>query len=116
MLLLVNHQLITTLLIQQVKFTADNILDKEWFYCQFVSFLGGKYTKEDFKAYEKDLDNKSKLALKDNVKTKQEYPSNNLFTLKSYLDNCISLYKICTLDFTFNLVNSPKRLTVDALA
>uniref|UniRef100_A0A8C2IV59 Peptidyl-prolyl cis-trans isomerase n=1 Tax=Cyprinus carpio TaxID=7962 RepID=A0A8C2IV59_CYPCA len=33
---------------------------------------GGKYTKEDFKAYEKDLDNKSKLALKDNVKTKQD--------------------------------------------
>lgn len=64
--------------------TVVNILDKEWFYCQFVSYLGGKYTKDDFKAYEKDLDNKSKLALKDNVKTKQEYPSNNLFTLKSY--------------------------------
>ncbi|KAI2652391.1 Peptidyl-prolyl cis-trans isomerase-like 4 [Labeo rohita] len=33
---------------------------------------GGKYTKDDFKAYEKDLENKSKLALKDNVKTKQD--------------------------------------------
>ncbi|XP_051951269.1 peptidyl-prolyl cis-trans isomerase-like 4 [Xyrauchen texanus] len=33
---------------------------------------GGKYTKEDFKAYEKDLDSKSKLALKDKVKTKQD--------------------------------------------
>uniref|UniRef100_A0A672RM97 Peptidyl-prolyl cis-trans isomerase n=1 Tax=Sinocyclocheilus grahami TaxID=75366 RepID=A0A672RM97_SINGR len=54
---------------------------------------GGKYTKEDFKAYEKDLDNKSKLALKDNVKSKQEYPSDNLFTFKSYLDNWTSLCK-----------------------
>ncbi|KAI4881876.1 hypothetical protein NFI96_027175, partial [Prochilodus magdalenae] len=36
---------------------------------------GGKYTKDDFKAYEKDLDNRSKLALKDKVKPKQEYPS-----------------------------------------
>ncbi|XP_067272871.1 peptidyl-prolyl cis-trans isomerase-like 4 isoform X2 [Pseudorasbora parva] len=33
---------------------------------------GGKYTKDDFKAYEKDLDNKSKLALKDKVKSKQD--------------------------------------------
>lgn len=33
---------------------------------------GGKYTKEDFKAYEKELDNKSKLALKDKVKSKQD--------------------------------------------
>ncbi|KAI7800095.1 Peptidylprolyl isomerase cyclophilin-like 4 [Triplophysa rosa] len=32
---------------------------------------GGKYTKDDFKAYEKELDNKSKLALKDKVKSKQ---------------------------------------------
>ncbi|KAF4092051.1 hypothetical protein AMELA_G00016650 [Ameiurus melas] len=33
---------------------------------------GGKYTKDDFRAYEKDLDNKSKLALKDKVKPKQD--------------------------------------------
>nr|AAH56814.1 Peptidylprolyl isomerase (cyclophilin)-like 4 [Danio rerio] len=33
---------------------------------------GGKYTKDDFKAYEKDLDNKAKLALKDKVKSKQD--------------------------------------------
>ncbi|KAF7694444.1 peptidyl-prolyl cis-trans isomerase-like 4 [Silurus meridionalis] len=33
---------------------------------------GGKYTKEDFKAYEKDQDNKSKLALKDKIKPKQD--------------------------------------------
>ncbi|KAG7331794.1 hypothetical protein KOW79_005763 [Hemibagrus wyckioides] len=33
---------------------------------------GGKYTKDDFKAYEKDLDNRSKLALKDKVKPKQD--------------------------------------------
>ncbi|XP_043088606.1 peptidyl-prolyl cis-trans isomerase-like 4 isoform X1 [Puntigrus tetrazona] len=33
---------------------------------------GGKYTKDDFKAYEKDLDSRSKLALKDNVRTKQD--------------------------------------------
>uniref|UniRef100_A0AAR2IR75 Peptidyl-prolyl cis-trans isomerase n=1 Tax=Pygocentrus nattereri TaxID=42514 RepID=A0AAR2IR75_PYGNA len=33
---------------------------------------GGKYTKDDFKAYEKDLDNRSKLALKDKAKPKQE--------------------------------------------
>ncbi|XP_048064121.1 LOW QUALITY PROTEIN: peptidyl-prolyl cis-trans isomerase-like 4 [Megalobrama amblycephala] len=33
---------------------------------------GGKYTKDDFKAYEKDQDNKSKLALKDKVKSKQD--------------------------------------------
>ncbi|KAI3364726.1 hypothetical protein L3Q82_010856 [Scortum barcoo] len=35
---------------------------------------GGKYTKDDFKAYEKDVENRSKLALKDQVKPKQEYP------------------------------------------
>lgn len=33
---------------------------------------GGKYTKDDFKAYEKDLENRSKLALKDQVKPKQD--------------------------------------------
>ncbi|XP_066533522.1 peptidyl-prolyl cis-trans isomerase-like 4 [Hoplias malabaricus] len=33
---------------------------------------GGKYTKDDFKAYEKDLDNRAKLALKDKVKPKQD--------------------------------------------
>ncbi|GAA6110268.1 peptidyl-prolyl cis-trans isomerase-like 4, partial [Tachysurus ichikawai] len=33
---------------------------------------GGKYTKDDFKAYEKDLDNRSKLALKDKIKPKQD--------------------------------------------
>ncbi|KAM3861210.1 peptidyl-prolyl cis-trans isomerase-like 4 [Diretmus argenteus] len=33
---------------------------------------GGKYSKEDFKAYEKDVDNQSKLALKDKVKPKQD--------------------------------------------
>lgn len=42
--------------------------------CVFLSVVGGKYTKDDFKAYEKDLDNRSKLALKDKVKPKQEYP------------------------------------------
>lgn len=36
---------------------------------------GGKYTKDDFKAYEKDVENRTKLALKDHVKPKQEYPS-----------------------------------------
>uniref|UniRef100_A0A3Q1EIF8 Peptidyl-prolyl cis-trans isomerase n=1 Tax=Acanthochromis polyacanthus TaxID=80966 RepID=A0A3Q1EIF8_9TELE len=35
---------------------------------------GGKYTKDDFKAYEKDVENRSKLALKDQMKPKQEYP------------------------------------------
>uniref|UniRef100_A0A7N8XH24 Peptidyl-prolyl cis-trans isomerase n=1 Tax=Mastacembelus armatus TaxID=205130 RepID=A0A7N8XH24_9TELE len=35
---------------------------------------GGKYTKDDFKAYEKDMENRSKLTLKDQVKPKQEYP------------------------------------------
>lgn len=39
-----------------------------------LSLLGGKYTKDDFKAYENDLENRSKLALKDQVKPKQEYP------------------------------------------
>ncbi|KAB5517111.1 hypothetical protein PHYPO_G00185650 [Pangasianodon hypophthalmus] len=33
---------------------------------------GGKYTKDDFRAYEKDLDNRSKLALKDKIKPKQD--------------------------------------------
>ncbi|XP_062293033.1 peptidyl-prolyl cis-trans isomerase-like 4 [Scomber scombrus] len=33
---------------------------------------GGKYSKDDFKAYEKDLDNRSKLTLKDQVKPKQD--------------------------------------------
>lgn len=46
--------------------------------CDLRLFLilvsGGKYTKEDFKAYEKDLEIRSKLALKDQVKPKQEYP------------------------------------------
>ncbi|XP_030053912.1 peptidyl-prolyl cis-trans isomerase-like 4 [Microcaecilia unicolor] len=33
---------------------------------------GGKYTKDDFKEYEKDLDKHSKLALKDKVKPKED--------------------------------------------
>ncbi|KAL3052992.1 peptidyl-prolyl cis-trans isomerase-like 4 [Trematomus bernacchii] len=33
---------------------------------------GGKYSKDDFKAYEKDAGNRSKLALKDQVKPKQD--------------------------------------------
>ncbi|XP_062857170.1 peptidyl-prolyl cis-trans isomerase-like 4 [Trichomycterus rosablanca] len=33
---------------------------------------GGKYSKEDFKAYEKELDNRSKLSLKDKVKPRQD--------------------------------------------
>ncbi|XP_017289596.1 peptidyl-prolyl cis-trans isomerase-like 4 [Kryptolebias marmoratus] len=33
---------------------------------------GGKYTKDDFKAYEKDLESRSKLALKDQMKLKQD--------------------------------------------
>ncbi|XP_077367158.1 peptidyl-prolyl cis-trans isomerase-like 4 [Festucalex cinctus] len=33
---------------------------------------GGKYTKEDFKAYENDLEKRSKLTLKDQVKPKQD--------------------------------------------
>ncbi|XP_028252382.1 peptidyl-prolyl cis-trans isomerase-like 4 [Parambassis ranga] len=33
---------------------------------------GGKYTKDDFKAYEKDLESRSKLALKDQLKPKQD--------------------------------------------
>ncbi|CAN9507574.1 unnamed protein product [Ophioblennius macclurei] len=33
---------------------------------------GGKYTKDDFKAYEKDVENRSKLALKDQMKLKQD--------------------------------------------
>ncbi|KAA8583225.1 hypothetical protein FQN60_015771 [Etheostoma spectabile] len=33
---------------------------------------GGKYTKDDFKAYEKDVDQRSKLALKDQAKPKQD--------------------------------------------
>lgn len=36
---------------------------------------GGKYTKEDFNAYEKDVEKRSKLALKDHVKPQQEYPA-----------------------------------------
>ncbi|KAJ6660184.1 hypothetical protein lerEdw1_018111 [Lerista edwardsae] len=35
---------------------------------------GGKYTKEDFKEYEKDRDKTSKLSLKEKAKPKQEYP------------------------------------------
>uniref|UniRef100_A0A3Q3M5B5 Peptidyl-prolyl cis-trans isomerase n=1 Tax=Labrus bergylta TaxID=56723 RepID=A0A3Q3M5B5_9LABR len=33
---------------------------------------GGKYTKDDFKAYEKDVETRSKLTLKDQVKPKQD--------------------------------------------
>ncbi|KAB1275485.1 Peptidyl-prolyl cis-trans isomerase-like 4 [Camelus dromedarius] len=36
---------------------------------------GGKYTKSDFKEYEKEQDKPSNLVLKDKVKPKQEYPS-----------------------------------------
>lgn len=46
-----------------------------------MSVTGGKYTKDDFKAYEKDLDNRSKLALKDKLKPKQEYPFSPLIHL-----------------------------------
>ncbi|PKU34246.1 peptidyl-prolyl cis-trans isomerasehypothetical protein [Limosa lapponica baueri] len=35
---------------------------------------GGRYTKDDFKEYEKERDRPSKLALKEKVKPKQEYP------------------------------------------
>ncbi|KAM6367356.1 peptidyl-prolyl cis-trans isomerase-like 4 isoform 1-T1 [Alca torda] len=35
---------------------------------------GGRYTKDDFKEYEKERDKPSKLALKEKVKPKQEYP------------------------------------------
>lgn len=38
----------------------------------FFGFLGGKYTKDDFKAYEKEVG--YKWALKDKVKPKPEYP------------------------------------------
>lgn len=47
---------------------------KSWVNSLCFSLLGGKYTKDDFKAYEKDLDSRSKLALKDQMKPKQEYP------------------------------------------
>ncbi|XP_076026656.1 peptidyl-prolyl cis-trans isomerase-like 4 [Genypterus blacodes] len=33
---------------------------------------GGKYTKDDFKAYEKDVESRSKLALKDKLKPRQD--------------------------------------------
>lgn len=36
---------------------------------------GGKYTKDDFRDYEKSMESRSKLALKDQVKSKPEYPS-----------------------------------------
>uniref|UniRef100_A0A8C4RUC3 Uncharacterized protein n=1 Tax=Erpetoichthys calabaricus TaxID=27687 RepID=A0A8C4RUC3_ERPCA len=35
---------------------------------------GGKYTKDDFKAYEKDVEQRSKLVLKEKAKPRQEYP------------------------------------------
>lgn len=37
-------------------------------------WTGGRYTKEDFKDYEKERDKPSKFALKEKVKPKQEYP------------------------------------------
>lgn len=37
--------------------------------------LGGKYTKDDFKDYEKSMENRSKLAFKDQARSQQEYPS-----------------------------------------
>lgn len=37
-------------------------------------WTGGRYTKDDFKEYEKERDRPSKLALKEKVKPKQEYP------------------------------------------
>lgn len=50
----------------------------------FLFPLGGKYTKEDFKAYEKDVEKRSKLALKDHVKPQQEYPSAAMLILLRY--------------------------------
>lgn len=40
-----------------------------------MCLLGGKYTKEDFKDYEKSTENRSKLAFKDQARSQQEYPS-----------------------------------------
>lgn len=40
----------------------------------FFFWTGGRYTKEDFKDYEKERDKPSKFALKEKVKPKQEYP------------------------------------------
>lgn len=67
-------------------------------HCSFkrtaVCVLGGKYTKDDFKAYEKDLESRSKLALKDQVKPKQEYPS--VFTcLEMFYFSVDILIRVC---------------------
>ncbi|KAG8508931.1 Peptidyl-prolyl cis-trans isomerase-like 4, partial [Galemys pyrenaicus] len=44
---------------------------------------GGKYTKSDFKEYEKEQNKPSNLVLKDKVKPKQEYPSQELVNIYS---------------------------------
>ncbi|RXM30602.1 Peptidyl-prolyl cis-trans isomerase-like 4 [Acipenser ruthenus] len=54
---------------------------------------GGKYTKDDFKAYEKDLDKRSKLALKDKIKPKQEYPFTTFCTSEHRRDSLEDQYR-----------------------
>lgn len=53
------------------------------FSLSLTCLLGGKYTKDDFRDYEKSMETRSKLALKDQVKSKQEYPSVSASELKS---------------------------------
>ncbi|KAJ8797264.1 hypothetical protein J1605_017492 [Eschrichtius robustus] len=50
---------------------------------------GGKYTKSDFKEYEKEQDKTSNLVLKDKVKPKQEYPS------QEPVDSYVLMYYRC---------------------
>uniref|UniRef100_A0A3Q2YQ78 Peptidyl-prolyl cis-trans isomerase n=1 Tax=Hippocampus comes TaxID=109280 RepID=A0A3Q2YQ78_HIPCM len=47
---------------------------------------GGKYTKEDFKAYENDLEKRSKLTLKDQAKPKQDHQE--LSSLLLHISEC----------------------------
>lgn len=58
---------------------------------------GGKYTKDDFKAYEKDVESRSKLALKDQMKPKQEYPyAHPVFPLRVTAYNSTEGSHVCS--------------------
>ncbi|KAK2508230.1 hypothetical protein MC885_011258 [Smutsia gigantea] len=58
---------------------------------------GGKYTKSDFKEYEKEQDKPSNLVLKDKVKPKQEYPSRkqsvNMYGPSTLWRDCVLWYQ-----------------------
>lgn len=80
-----------------------------------LSVLGGKYTKDDFKAYEKDVESRSKLTLKDQAKPRQEYPCAIIMLAMYYwiISPHSLLSWLCTSFFVFGSpfpLTSPKKV------